>query len=595
VNPTGTSSKIETDVLIVGAGPVGLLMACELLRRGINCRVIEKSDSPSQTSKALAIQSRTLEVFENMGIVEEFLARGLKVVGANVREGETLLFRPDTRYLKAPYPYILSLPQSDTELLLLGLLHELGGEVEWSRELRGFRQEGDRVVAFVGGDRAGIAEEICTRWLVGCDGAHSRVRHTLGVPFEGSAYEEEFLLADVDLDWDRSRNSGHLWLHGDGILLSLPLPGERRWRLISDIAPAEGEEAPQASVELFQELMAERAKDAKTNISNPTWMSNFKISRRMVTAYRRGRVFLMGDAAHIHSPVGGQGMNTGIQDAYNLAWKLVLVINGKAPEELLDTYEEERLPVARGVLNSTSASTNLVVSRNPVLQFIRDRTLPRIMSSGFVQETLLKKVSQLDVNYRKSSLSKSYESPRALLSLKNWLNFRGGPKAGDRTPQGRCLRYPSWEETSLFREFEGTQFTLLLFDGSSQTVEGYAKLTRIARKIEELWSAYVKTYVVVAGNDKPENLNWDGPVLLDVKRDLHRTYGAGAEALYLIRPDGYVGFRSQTAREDRLLGYLDGLLSTMPVSSGLREASGAGTRDGQRYIQDDADKTPMAR
>ena len=248
--------------------------------------------------------------------------------------------------------------------------------------------------------------------------------------------------------------------------LCLPLPGDRRWRLVSDIAPAEGEEAPRASVELFQELMAERAKDAKTNISNPTWMSNFKISRRMVTGYRRERAFLMGDAAHIHSPVGGQGMNTGIQDAYNLGWKLALVIKGKAPDELLDTYEEERMPVAREVLKGTNVSTNLVVSRNPALRFVRDRTLSHVMGSGLVQETLLKRVSQLDVNYRKSSLSESYASPQTLLPgrrqdgfrLKDWLNLRGGPKAGDRAPQGRCLRYPSREETSLFQEFDGVEF-----------------------------------------------------------------------------------------------------------------------------------------
>jgi 2-polyprenyl-6-methoxyphenol hydroxylase-like FAD-dependent oxidoreductase len=590
VNVPRTSLKGETDVLVVGAGPVGLTIACELLRRGINCRVIEKSDAPSQTSKALGIQSRTLEVFENMGVIEQFLAKGLKVLGANVHEGETLLFQADARYLKAPYPYILSLPQSDTELLLLGLLHELGGEVEWSRELVGFEQERDRMVAFVGGDRADATEEIAATWLVGCDGAHSRVRHTLGVPFEGSAYEEEFLLADVDLDWDRSQDKAHAWLHRDGILLCLPLPGVRRWRLVSDIAPTEGEEAPRASVELFQELVAERAKDVKTNISNPTWMSNFKISRRMVTGYRRERAFLMGDAAHIHSPVGGQGMNTGIQDAYNLGWKLALVIKGKAPNELLDTYEEERMPIAREVLKGTNVSTNLVVSRNPALRFVRDRTLSHVMGSGLVQETLLERVSQLDVNYRKSSLSESYASPQTLLAgrkqdgfrLKDWLNLRGGPKAGDRAPQGRCLRYPSREETTLFREFAGTKFTLLLFDGPARTEEGYANLTGIACKVEKLWREDVKTYMIVACDDKPENLDGDGPVLLDVERKLHETYNAaGAEALCLIRPDGYIGFRSQPVRGDRLLRYLGDLLSTTPEAG----------ESGKRYTKGDADKT----
>ncbi len=416
----------------------------------------------------------------------------------------------------------------------------------------------------------------------------------MGVPFEGSAYEEEFLLADVDLDWDRSQDRAHAWLHRDGIFLSLPLPGDRRWRLVSDIAPTEGEEAPRASVELFQELMAERARDAKTNISNPTWMSNFRISRRMVTGYRRERVFLMGDAAHIHSPVGGQGMNTGIQDAHNLGWKLALVIKGKAPDELLDTYQEERMPVAREVLKSTNASTNLVVSRNPALRFVRDRTLSHVMGSGLVQETLLKKVSQLDVNYRKSSLSKSYTSPQTLLPgrrqdrfrLKDWLNLRGGPKGGDRAPQGRCLRYPSWEETTLFREFEGTNFVLLLFDGPAQTEEGYANLARIAQKVEELWGEDVKTYVVIAGDEKPEELDWNGPVLLDTGRELHETYNAaGVGTLYLIRPDGYIGFRSQPVREDRLLSYLGNLLSITP------EAGGAGARYAKGY----ADKTSTTR
>ena len=594
MNTTRTSPKSETDVLVVGAGPVGLTMACELLRRGIDCRVIEKSDALSQTSKALGIQSRTLEVFENMGLIEQFLAKGLKVIGANAHEGETLLFQTDTRYLKAPYPYILSLPQSNMELVLLGLLHELGGEVEWSRELVGFGQDRDRIVAFVGGGRVDATEEIAAKWLVGCDGAHSRVRHTLGMPFEGSAYEEEFLLADVDLDWDRSRDRAHAWLHRDGIFLSLPLPGEQRWRLVSDIATSGGEEAPQASVELFQELMAERAKDAKTNISNPTWMSNFRISRRMVAGYRRERAFLMGDAAHIHSPVGGQGINTGIQDAYNLGWKLALVTKGKAPDELLDTYEEERMPVASEVLKGTNASTNLVVSRNPALRFVRDRTLSNVMGSSFVQETLLKRVSQLDVNYRKSSISESYTSPQTLLPhrwqdgfrLKDWLHLRGGPKAGDRAPQGRCLRYPSREETTLFREFEGANFVLLLFDGPAQTEEGYANLAGIAQRVEELWGEDVKTYVVVAGDEKPEELDWDGSVLLDAGRELHETYNAaGAEALYLIRPDGYIGFRSQPVREDRLLSYLSDLLPATPEAGGV----------GARYAKSYADKTSTTR
>jgi 2-polyprenyl-6-methoxyphenol hydroxylase-like FAD-dependent oxidoreductase len=543
-------------------------MACELLRHGIRCRVIDKSDAPSQTSKALGIQPRTLEVFEDMGIVEKMLAKGTKTTGLNIHVGEKRLLRLDTRHLKAPYPYVLALPQSGTEHFLIELLETLGGEVERSREFVDFREERDGTVAVVEHVRSGsrMAEEIQARWLVGCDGAHSRVRKTLGVPFEGSAYEEEFLLADVDLDWARSHDEAHAWLHQDGIFGVLPLPGSHQWRLVTETV-LEDNEAPQVSLELFQQLMTERTGDTHTWISNPTWMSNFKISRRMVTGYRRGRVFLAGDAAHIHSPFGGQGMNTGIQDAYNLGWKLALVIKSEASPRLLDTYEEERLPVAKEVLKDTHASTSLVISRNPVLRLVRDHVLTRLLSLGFVQAMMLRENSQLKVNYRKSSLSESYESPLADTMLvverggekpgvRDLLSFRSAPKAGDRAPQGHCVRYPSREETSLFREFRGTKFTLLLFGGLAQTAEGYANLVKIARRVEELAGEQVKTYLIVAGSNELEDLDWDGPVLLDAQRELHKIYGSRAETLYLIRPDGYVGFRSQPAREDRLLDYL---------------------------------------
>ena len=598
MDATETLPKSETEVLVVGAGPTGLMMACELLRRGVRCRVVDESDAPSRTSKALGIQPRTLEVFESMGIVERFLAEGTRTTGVNVHHGEERILRMDTGNLKAPYPYVLALPQSETERLLTERLRELGGEVERSRELVGFGQEEDLVVAWIKDLGRGATEKIRAGWLVGCDGAHSQVRHTLGVPFEGSAYEEEFLLADVDLDWSRSHDEAHAWLHADGIFGVLPLPSGHQWRLISDVTPQDGEEPPTASVELFQRLMAERTGDTKTRISNPTWLSNFRISRRMVTGYRKGRVFLAGDAAHIHSPFGGQGMNTGLQDAYNLGWKLALVIEGRASDSLLDTYEEERLPVARDVLKDTHASTSLLISKNPALRFARDHVLIRLLNLGFVQGMMLRENSQLKVNYRKSSLSKSYEAPLADTTLlrrsgekpgiKDRLSFLTAPKSGDRAPQGRCLRYPSREETTLFREFEGTKFTLLLFDGPSRTAEGYANLAQISQKVEELWAEDVKTYVVIAGDDRPEDLDWDGPVLLDARRELHRTYGAGAEALYLIRPDGYIGFRSQPAREDLLLRYLGDLLQDA-------QAGEAGTRDGNPYTQNDPGKTSTMR
>lgn len=559
--------KSEAVVLIVGAGPTGLTMACELLRRGIPCRLLDKSDAPSQTSKALGIQSRTQEVFFDMGIIEKVLARGTRATAANIYEGNNRLVYLDLQNLKAPYPFVLMLPQSQTESILIELLHSLGGKVERSRELIAIQQQGDRVISLVAHTNEGTksAEEISASWVIGCDGAHSKVREALEIEFEGSTYEEEFLLADVDLDWSRTHDETHAWLHTDGLFAALPLPKSHQWRLFADVAPGQNGEIPQASVELFKRLMIERTGDT-TTISNPTWLSNFRIHRKLVNNYRRGHVFLAGDAAHIHSPFGGQGMNTGIQDAYNLAWKLALVINEEAPTALLDTYEEERRPIAKDVLANTHASTSLLITKNSALRFVRDRLVTWLASLDFVQQLNLKNTSQLNVNYRSSSLSQNYYgslSSTMLLhdnksetpSIKDRFNFQEAPKAGERAPQGMCLRYPSGSKTSLFEQFKGTQFTLLLFDGFSQTAQGYANLVNIASSVESHLGNKVRPYIIIADSDKPASFNMNGAVLLDPERELHQTYGAGAESLYLIRPDGYIGFRSQPVEKAPLLQY----------------------------------------
>lgn len=567
----GQFLKTETDILIVGAGQTGLTMACELLRRGIRCRLIDKADAPSQTSKALAVHSRTLEVFEDMGIIEQLLAQGLRATDVNLYDGNERLLHLSLQRLKVPYPCVLSVPQSETERQLTKLWHSLGGEVERSKELTDVQQEGDRVIAIVNHISQGteIAEEITADWLIGCDGARSQVRKAIGIEFEGSTYEEEFALADVDLDWSRAHHRLHVWLHQDGPFAAVPLPKSQQWRLIAGIAAGE-DEVPQASVDFFQRLMIERTGDTTTTISNPTWLSHFKIHRRLVNQYCKGRVFLAGDAAHIHSPVGGQGMNTGIQDAYNLAWKLALVTNNKACSALLNTYEEERRPIAKSVLASTHAPTKLLTTQNPALQFVRDHLLLQLLSLELIQPFILKGIAELDIHYRDSSLSQEYygslvetkllhDKKSETPSLKDRFDFHTAPKAGDRAPQNFCQRYPSYSKTSLFEEFKGIHFTLLLFDGFSQTAAGYARMVNTASSVESLLGDNVQTYIIVAGSDQPETLNWNGSILLDAEHELHQTYGAGAESLYFIRPDGYISFRSQPIEREQLLEYLSKL------------------------------------
>lgn len=295
------------------------------------------------------------------------------------------------------------------ELLLLELLHRLGGRVERPVELVDLQQDPDRVVASVRDPREEAAppRQIRAGWVIGCDGAHSVTRKRLGIDFVGESYPEQFLLADVDLDWKWARDESHAWLHADGILGALPLPQSSRWRLFVDLAST-GSDVPRPSLELFQSLLEERTDDHKTIVSNPSWMSAFKISRRMVGEYRRGRVFLAGDAAHIHSPFGGQGMNTGIQDGYNLAWKLALQLQGVAAPGLLDSFQEERLPVARAVLHGTDTATYLMITRNSPLRFVRDHLLLRLAGLGVVQEMMVQRASELRINYRHSPLSASH-------------------------------------------------------------------------------------------------------------------------------------------------------------------------------------------
>jgi len=384
--------------------------------------------------------------------------------------------------------------------------------------------------------------------------------------FEGSTYDEEYLLADVELDWQRSPECVYVWMHPDGQFGVFPLPNNK-WRLMV-IAPATGGKEPsRASVELFQRLMQKCTGDSTTTISNPTWMSNFRISRRMVKVYRVQWVFLMGDAAHAHSPFGGQGMNTGIQDAFNLAWKLALVIQGKALDALLDTYQEERLPIARKVLAETDQHTKLFFARNPLLHFLCDRIVIPLLKQPFVQRRMLWEASELGINYRTSTLSQSYRgTSQQKFGMRKWQRRAAWP--GDRAPDGHCVRLPSQEATSLFQEFRGTTSHLLMFDGLIHTEANYAQFAQIARRVKEMLGNEIKISLV-ASQDKPvAKMDWDGALLLDPEHVLHTRYGAGSPSLYFVRPDGYIGFCCQPARLEPLLQYLEGVfVLQLPIST----------------------------
>ena len=411
---TGTP---EGQVLVVGAGPTGLTLAAQLLARGIHARVIDKGAGPAWQSRALGIQARTLELLDTMGLADAFIDHGHPVRRLRWYAGQRNLCDLDLARNGSRYGFVLHLPQSRTETLLRARVQELGGTIEQRVELVCLAERGDAVDAMLR-DAAGRQIEVSAGYVVGCDGAHSRVRHQIGLPFEGQPYPQDWLLADVALDGAGSDSAVHGFFRPNGLpLVCVPMGGQR-WRLVMPNAGDRGGQPPTFAE--IQELAAERA-PRPIEVSDPQWLASFRCHLRSASSYRRGRVLLAGDAAHIHSPAGGQGMNTGMMDAHNLAWKLALVSDGRAPDALLDTYGQERIPVASGVLEFTNKLVGLLTMRNRAKRVVRDTIIPVMSRTPMVQRNAARKMSQLSVAYPRSPLVQPD-------------GHRRGPKPGDRFP-----------------------------------------------------------------------------------------------------------------------------------------------------------------
>src|ERR1700691_579169 len=341
--------------LVAGAGPVGLTMAAELVRHGISCRIVDKAPARTELSKALVVWPRTLELLRIAGCAGDFLAAGRMIVSARLYAGRRMLANIGFESIDTPYPFSLFVPQSETERLLEEYLRKLGVRVERGVELASFTANVHGVNARL--RRAdGKNETVATDYLIGCDGAHSTVRHRLRLPFDGVSEQGIWLLADVKIRNHPYPGELLLFWHGDGVLAIFPMK-EGRYRIIADWGAAEPppENATPALTQI-QDLIDRRGPRG-LEAYDPAWLSFFRINERKVKDYRKGRVFLAGDAAHIHSPAGGQGMNTGMQDAFNLAWQLAAVLHGDAGDTLLDSYQADRMPVADRVITFTDRLT----------------------------------------------------------------------------------------------------------------------------------------------------------------------------------------------------------------------------------------------
>ncbi|MEK7339628.1 MAG: FAD-dependent monooxygenase, partial [Verrucomicrobiota bacterium] len=431
---------------------------------GLSCRIIDKGGSYADRSRAIGVQARTMEIFGHLKIAQDFLAQGIQIQAADPISHFRRLAQIPLSTLRSPYPFVLSLEQAKTEEILARYAATLGVRIEKGIECVQLMQSAQEVEVVLQHRESGKEEKVKASWVIGCDGAHSQVRKQLGLIFEGKAFADIFSLADVHILWDYPHNELSIFLNAKGFLAAIPLPEPNRYRLIFQLLRCRNllkdhKNLPygQVSKELVKEpnlqeienLLQEYA-GQNIHLTNPIWMANFHINSRMTNTYQKGRVFLAGDAAHIHSPIGAQGMNTGLQDVFNLAWKLALVHKNKASSELLKTYDLERHRVGKTILKTTEYASYMATMHNPIAIWLRNHIISFLNRFSFIRKSLAKRVSQTAIRYPKSFI------------VVDKGHFQG-PKAGLRAPNAPILFKE--KPSDLYTIWSGsTAFQMLLFN-----------------------------------------------------------------------------------------------------------------------------------
>ncbi|HEX7049851.1 MAG TPA: FAD-dependent monooxygenase [Longimicrobiales bacterium] len=529
------------DVLVVGAGPTGLTLAAQLQTFGARLRIIDRLVERGRESRALAVQARSLEVLDALGLADALVSRGNPGARVRIHLDDAVVDLPvgDIGAADTRFPYVLFVSQAETEGVLGAHLAAVGVTIERGVELTGFEAGSDDVACTLR-HRDGRLEIVRTRYLAGCDGAHSTVRKGAGIAFGGGAYPQDFMLGDVELEGPLERGIIHAFTGRRGVALFFPLGRPTTWRLIG-IEPDGRERAdrePTTRDLSLAELqaVADAATGGRVRLHDPAWLTRFRLHHRQAAHYRAGRIFLAGDAAHIHSPVGAQGMNTGIQDAWNLGWKLALVTRGAADPALLNSYEAERWPVGRFLLRYTDRlfSAVVAVARSRLATALRNLLLPHLlpwlMASRSRRARLFRFISQLGIRYRRSPLSREAE-PR----------LRRGPLAGDRLPDAELTR--DGHPTSLQRETAGPRLHLLLC-GAPEAWDD-APVPTLRAHFGDLLAVHRLTRTPAPG------------ALVDPAGTAFARLGIETAAQYLVRPDGHIAFRCAGTDLEALRRYLE--------------------------------------
>ncbi len=535
-------------ILVVGAGATGLTVACELARHGAAVRIVDALASINPHCRASSLHARTLEIFYDLGIVDEILAQGVKVLGISQYYGGKRFMHSGGGELDSPYPFAVMLEQCRTEAVLEARLRSLGVEVERETELIATSERSDSVAARI--RRAdGREESVETPWLVGCDGAHSTIRHLNHIHFRGDEDPHHYIIADVVMESALAHDELHFFLSDNGIVLFLPLP-DGRSLILADIPSSHDATQQQPTLDVMQALVMQRG-PAGIRIGDPRWLTYFRVNYRAAGHYRHGRTLLAGDASHIHSPIGGLGMNTGIQDAYNLAWKLALVYRGRAPLSLLDSYEQERRPIAEDVLKTTRLLTERFEAFSNLSPEQRERLYFNLVVPPEIARQMARHSEQLDLNYSKSPICCQHQG-----SHFGKTRFATGPRPGEEALDAGALMH-GHHATTLFELLRGPKHTLLLFPGAYHEATSWHRLMELAKSVDAAVGDLINTFFVAAeAASIPSDLRSSERVVLDPERSLHYRYGAETECLYLVRPDGYVGYRSEPATASALHDYL---------------------------------------